>query len=414
MNGILLTGGGFANKGAEALLKTVKDELGRRLGPVAFHAIVPAAQTSDALSAGFIPLNARNRQEFAAYHLGRVQQLNAAQTWAAASQAGRHLEWVRQCAAVLDVSGYAYADRFGSYPINLTGKIVSGCEAASVPYVFMPQAWGPLIRPYSRQSIRRIAERATMIYARDKTSFECLRSVPEIPAHKLELAPDIVLRFEPREDRNTLEPLERAGLLPKNCQRVGICPNIKIYNATEKEGTGPANPYVRWLAELCNRFLNETDAELVLFAHEMSPSWWRRDDRHVCRLVRDSVGPDERVKCFAEQSSADTLKLLVKQLDFLVGSRFHSIIAAFSLHVPAVAIGWSHKYHEVLNDAGVGELAFSYEAMRNEATLTRILEAWANREQVRRRLQQSVPVMKQKVDRVFDRVAELLRRTECC
>ncbi|MHC4539203.1 MAG: hypothetical protein ACYS74_05405, partial [Planctomycetota bacterium] len=79
-----------------------------------------------------------------------------------------------------------------------------------------------------------------------------------------------------------------------------------------------------------------------------------------------------------------------------------------------VALGWSHKYQEVLNDVGVGELAFSYEAMRDAATITGILETWANREQVRRRLERSIPLLRRKVDGVFDRVAEILRRTECC
>jgi colanic acid/amylovoran biosynthesis protein len=195
---------------------------------------------------------------------------------------------------------------------------------------------------------------------------------------------------------------------------VGICPNIRIYYATQREGVGQANPYVRWLAELCRRFLAETDVELVVFPHEMSLSWWRRDDRYVCRLVHKAVGDNRRVKCFSQHCSADTLKLLIRELDFLIGSRFHSIIAALSLHVPAVALGWSHKYQEVLNDVGVGELAFSYEAMRDAATITGILETWANREQVRRRLERSIPLLRRKVDGVFDRVAEILRRTECC
>lgn len=414
MNSILLIGGGFANKGAEALLKTVRDELDKRLAPVRFQAIVPANQATDARKAGFIPCNSRSREEFVTYHLGRVLKLKATRAWAAASQAGRHLRWLKECAAVLDVSGYAYADTFGIYPMQLTEKLVSGCCIGGVPYVFMPQAWGPLTKSFSQQAIRHMAKHAALLYARDKTSLQCLRSIPNIPEEKLELAPDIVLKFEPRESRDTLEPLERAGLLPKDRQRVGICPNIRIYIATEREGVGMANPYVRWLVELCRRFLRETDVELVLFPHEMSHSSWRRDDRYVCRLVRKAIADDRRVRFFSEYCSADTLKLLIREVDFLIGSRFHSIIAALSLYVPTVAVGWSHKYQEVLNDAGVGELAFSYKTMCNGATINRVLETWANREQVHHRLEQSIPLLKGKVDDVFDRVAEILRRIECC
>jgi colanic acid/amylovoran biosynthesis protein len=414
MGSILLIGGGFANKGAEALLKTLKYELNKRLAQVRFQAIVSANQAADARKADFIPFESRSRQESVMYHLGRVSRLKATRAWSAASQARRYLSRLKECTAVLDLSGYAYADTFGVYPMLLTEDIVYGCSAASVPYVFMPQAWGPLTNPFSQQSIRHIAERATMLFARDKTSLRYLQSVPNIPLEKLELAPDIVLKFKPRESRDTLEPLERAGLLPKNRQRVGICPNIKIYRATERQGVGMANPYVQWLVELCRRFLRETDVEVVLFPHEMSTNWWRWDDRYVCRLVHNVISDNKRVRYFSEYCSADTLKLLIRELDFLIGSRFHSIIAALSLYVPAVAVGWSHKYQEVLNDARVGELAFSYETMCNGATITSILETWANREKVRQKLEQSIPPLLGKVDDVFDRVANVLRRIECC
>ncbi len=414
MKSILLTGGGFANKGAEALLKTVRDELCKRLVDTTFQAIIPASHAKDARNTGFIPCKSRSIGEFAGYHFGRTFRLKTVRRWTAASQSRRYLQWLRKCAVVLDISGYAYADRFGPYPMQLTERFVSGCREASVPYVFMPQAWGPLTGSFSQRAIRSVAEQAAVIYARDKVSLQYLRSIPDISSNILELAPDIVLKFKPHENSDTLGPLERADLLPKIGKRVGICPNIRIYISTKQEGMGIANPYVRWLAGLCKEFLAKTDVELVIFGHEMSPSWSRRDDLYVCRLIRQIIPDDGRIKYFLERCSADTMKLLIRNIDFLVGSRFHSIIAALSLHLPTVALGWSHKYQELLNDAGIGELAFSYEAMSDSATTDRILQAWVNRDQVRYRLEQSVPLMKRKVDQVFDRVAEISRRAECC
>lgn len=414
MYSVLLTGGGFANKGAEALLKTVKAELIKRLEDVRFQAIVPVEQQWDARKAGFVPYSSRSRQEFITYHLGRVPGCKATQAWTAVSQSGRYLGWMTGSDAVLDVSGYKYTDKFGIYPMQLMEKLFSGYYTGGAPYVFMPQAWGPFNKSFTKQAIRYMVERSALIYARDKTSLESLMNVPDIRADKLKLAPDIVLKFEPRESRDTLEPLERTGLLYRNRLRAGICPNVKIFKATQQEGVGLDNPYVRWLAELCKNFLAETDVELVIFPHEMSPNWWQRDDRHVCRLVCKLIGDNSRVRYFSERCSADTLKLLIRELDFLVGSRFHSLIAGLSLYVPTVAMGWSHKYKELLNDAGIGELAFSYEQMYDRAIITNILEAWANREQVRCRLERSIPLLCQKIDDVFNHVAKILQRVECC
>jgi len=410
---ILLRGAGFANKGAEAMLKTVRYELGKRLAPVRFQVIVQANQATAAREAGFIPCKEREWGEFVAYHLGRVPGLKATRASVAARQAGRHFHWLKESDAVLDVSGYAYADTCGTYAVQLAKALVSGCHAARVPYVFMPQAWGPFTKSFSQQAIRHMAERAVLLYARDKTSLQYLRSIRNIPPEKFELAPDIALKFRPSQILKHLEPLETSGLLIKGTRLVGICPNIGIYRFTERQGIGPNNPYVRWLADVGNKILAETDATLVLFPHSIDMLLWRKDDRYVCRFVQRALQKTERVRVFLEPCSADTLKLLIQQLDLLIGSRFHSIIAALSFCVPTVAMGWSHKYEEVMNDAGVGELAFSYETMNNGAAITAVLETWADRKQVRHRLQESVPLLQRKVNHVFDRVAHILRNKQC-
>ena len=411
---IFLRGGGFANKGAEALLKTVKQELEKRIPSVEFHAIVQGSQATAATHAGFLPHTERTALEFWLYHLGRCPvPVKGCRNVARRLQAHRQIRLLHECDAVLDVSGYAYSDTFVAYPMRLAKDIVSGCHDIGISYVFLPQAWGPFTKSFSQQAIRHMAERAVLLYARDKTSLQHLRSIPDIPLGKLELAPDIVLKFRPCEIHKNLDPLEKSGLLVKEKPLVGICPNIRIYRATERHGIGPNNPYVRWMVDLCNALLTETDAHIVLFPHEIDMRLWRKDDRHVCRFVQQALQTTERVRVFLEPCSADTLKLLIQQLDLLVGSRFHSIIAALSLCVPTVAMGWSHKYQEVMNDAGVGELAFSYKAMNSGAAITSVLETWANREQVRHRLQESVPLLQRKVDDVFDRVAEILRNTQC-
>ena len=40
---------------------------------------------------------------------------------------------------------------------------------------------------------------------------------------------------------------------------------------------------------------------------------------------------------------------IFKNFDFVIASRYHSIIHGYEVGVPAVIIGWAEKYHELAN-----------------------------------------------------------------
>jgi colanic acid/amylovoran biosynthesis protein len=51
--------------------------------------------------------------------------------------------------------------------------------------------------------------------------------------------------------------------------------------------------------------------------------------------------------------SAAEVKSVIGDCDLLVGSRYHALIAALSQGIPVAAIGWSHKYEELLKEANL-------------------------------------------------------------
>ena len=61
----------------------------------------------------------------------------------------------------------------------------------------------------------------------------------------------------------------------------------------------------------------------------------------------------EPARCWPRPSK---LKAFIAQAKFLVGSRFHSIVAALSSGVPAVSLGWAHKYEQLAKDLGCEQL----------------------------------------------------------
>ena len=50
-----------------------------------------------------------------------------------------------------------------------------------------------------------------------------------------------------------------------------------------------------------------------------------------------------------------TIKAIYGGLDYLVGTRFHSVIFAVTSHVPSIAIEYEHKTRGIMRDIGLEE-----------------------------------------------------------
>ena len=197
---IIISGGGFVNKGAEAMLRTVQAQLARRLPSVEFFLWwLPEFQAREAVNSGFIPLPlpfSRPQRFSLAGVLNASPFLWSAKEWLRSGGARRPLSLFARdgrmaaaCqgflgrtlgsfAALIDVSGFAYGDDIGVAPFARVGPLVECCRRRSVPVIFLPQAWGPFRKPQVRRELRRLlAGPATWFHPRDRSSCQYLREV---------------------------------------------------------------------------------------------------------------------------------------------------------------------------------------------------------------------------------------------
>lgn len=94
-----------------------------------------------------------------------------------------------------------------------------------------------------------------------------------------------------------------------------------------------------------------------------------------------------------------TLKGVLGACRLVVSSRFHAIVSALSQGVPTIAVGWSHKYDELLADFGVSELAVP---LNVDAVGEAIDFVEANRDVVRQLLKHQVAARRKDVSGMWD------------
>ena len=432
---ILLRGGGYENKGAEAMLRTVQTELGRRLTGAEFmfwplrpnerplaqaSGLVPFAPPFEAASTreGRPIAAPRRLHSFIVRRtIGRTEAFRSRAREKARKEESTFNEACllylnanpRLFDVLVDISGFAYSDAWGMSGYEAVFALSRHCRQAKKPVFFMPQAWGPFHTQENQSGIRDLLDGDNVhFYSRDAESSRYLGAVLGQQNQAVEPFPDIAFLFEGGSPDQGRDLLRRMGCTLER-PIVGIAPNMRVYERVA--GAGLENEYVRALASLARRCIEQWDADVVLQSNEMSLSDGL-DDRYLCSLLADMlVRPD---RCFVpnEYQSAEVVWSLTGCFDLLLASRFHALVFGFSQGVPAAALGWSHKYEELLSLFGWKDEVAKQGSFDSRELIDVIDRVWNERADRRAHLRAELPLLQNRLVRLFDTVADLIREVE--
>lgn len=375
---ILIRGGGFVNKGAEAMVRTVQCEMAKRLPDVKFFMEAPRPMEKFIESKGLTPVIANSSARYSILD------------------------------GVIDVSGFAIGDEWGVKNSQFYQYHNSIFESFGKPVVFMPQAWGP----FTSQSIRQLSAAAINLsacaYARDKRSYLYMNELEGVDKKKIRIAPDIAYQFEGAAEADAMNVLKENGLISEDKHMIGIMPNMQVYLRTD--GKGLENKYVNLLVDMAKYFLYHEGLSVVLIPHQVYPfeNPDVPDDRFLCDMIRTSLNNVKDVISLTGYYPAEVLKAVIGRMDFVVGSRYHGIIAALSQMVPALVLGWSHKYFELMRDIGTEEYIADYKNLNKDELLALVEKAWLKRDDLRNILKKHVPEQINKSAEPLDHAASIL------
>jgi len=315
---ILLHGTGTHNKGAELMAIAVLEHFRSRPNPPEFT--VPP-------TFGSYP----DRAKYGLWSLLSERRTGRARLIAVLAHAGFRRKYglaaETDVAAVIDASGFAFGDQHGARP---TLEMAANCrrwKKQGKKIVLLPQAFGPFSSAEIRAACRRMVDHCDLVFAREETSYRHLVEVGgERPT--VRLAPDFT----------TVIP----GRLPKHFRRSDnaafVVPNQRMLDKTDPAA---ADGYVPFLAEIA-RMLRDFRLHAMLLIH--TP-----EDRELTAKVQERCAfPIDVI----EETCPIGLKGILSTGSVVISSRFHALIGALSQNVPALSVGWSHKYRQLMHDYG--------------------------------------------------------------
>jgi polysaccharide pyruvyl transferase WcaK-like protein len=407
----LIRGAGFINKGAEAMLLTLKEELLSRFQDAEFvypaESIRNEQEVECARRNGFIIY--KRKSETISKKIVRIGLATYRapsgffQFWVDRQSVIETLQMLDDIDAVFDVHGYAFGDPWGLHYAIRTERYVEHCRSNGIPYIFMPQSWGPFTDASRQDRYRRICRDADMLFVRDCESREYVANLLGKPAQTIRLGPDIAFRFNGLSESEEMAFLNTLGMDSAGRPQVGIAPNMRVFE--RMPGEGIENRYFQILLEITRLFL-DYGATVILIPHEIKmfqdkADW--NDDRSLISMVANAVNHSNLI-AMTEDYSARQIKSVISKLDLLIGSRFHALVGAISSNVPVVALGWSHKYVELLRSVDLENYCSGHDEEDSVVILQQVQQAWRRRAELKEQLANCVPDIKASVDRVFAEV----------
>ncbi len=195
------------------------------------------------------------------------------------------------------------------------------------------------------------------------------------------LCSDIAFQLEPEK----VEISER--LIEGNTVAINISP--LVVRREKKHGI-----IVKNIKELIKYIITKTDMNIALIPHVEMPM---DNDFNLLREIYKQIGNQDRVALIPNQLSAAEYKYIMSKCRFSICSRTHASIAAYSLGIPTIAIGYSVKARGIGKDLGCQDYVIPVENFINDRIiLDNFKELQINEEHIKNILENKLPEYIQK------------------
>ncbi len=342
---VVIFGGGISNKGAQAMTFTVVDQLKRRfpienisllsLSNINFDEVEKRRYNFDMLPWRLdIALNILTEK-----HLIDFEGIS----FSLEMEKGLRKK-ITEADLIIDISGYHLSsqmsdDLLWGFLLQFEYLIrIMLAKKFSIPFYILPQSMGPFEYHVAQKALlfplmSKYLKYPKKIYVRENHG---MKEVKKFTTKNVEKERDMVLLNDGYRLENIFNKIPEYDNVKIGKNSVGIIPNNQVMKRGKKED-------IYKMYENIVYTLLGAGKKVYILRHSQS-------DLHICRNIKKLFSDNNDVILMSEDMSAIELEHMIKQFDFVVASRYHSIIHAFKNGVPALVIGWAVKYKELLED----------------------------------------------------------------
>jgi len=335
---IIILGGNLFNKGAQAMTFTVVDQMKRRFPNKSIYLF--STQDFERIDKeksmykfDILPWDLRTKIGLLSF-LGKLFKKNNRYSYLEDSIR----DVIRNTDFFIDISGYALSSQwsFLSSMAYLSNIIIA--KKYLIPYYIFPQSMGPFNYPIKYKIflyplLKLYLKYPSKIFVRENEGLKC---ITKFTKKNVEKNYDIVLQNKRYDLANIYNEEIHFKDIKIEPNSVGMIPNLRVI---EREDP---NKIYSIYNSLVNRL---TNAKKIVYILRHS-----YEDLEVCEKIKSLFLDNKNVKLISDDLNTIELENIIKQFDFVIASRYHSILHAYKNGIPALVIGWATKYFELLKE----------------------------------------------------------------
>lgn len=262
----------------------------------------------------------------------------------------------------------------------------------------MPNSFGPFRGAGSSWLVKTVLGKCKLITTRESISKQMLLDATGLNAH---LFPDLAFYLTPATAADlTSAQEEKLRQIPFNSRKC-VALTMRPYRFPASEH--PREDYVRYQKTLSEFvvYLNKRGFYPVIIEHTYSEAEHERDMSCIEDVVK-LLGNSCEYTVYSDLSlNCRQLKYIYSRFEYIIGTRFHSIIFSLASGVPAIAITYGgNKGQGIMRDAGLTEYAIDIGALDVEKLIMLFNKLTQNKSAVQEKINRyiaSLPAEKERL-----------------
>lgn len=107
------------------------------------------------------------------------------------------------------------------------------------------------------------------------------------------------------------------------------------------------------ILNLIEGILSDTELNILLIPHVF---WKDQDDRIICSEIYNRYKDSNRIHLLkSEELNYCQIRYIISKCEYFVGARTHSMISAYAMQIPGLALGYSVKALGIARDIGISD-----------------------------------------------------------
>ena len=271
----------------------------------------------------------------------------------------QYIDVFRNADMLLDISGYAIGSNWGIAPSRYYIRKIALAKHFKVPVILLPQSFGPFnyTGKYAwliKAEIAHYFRYPKIIMARENDGLEAIKQICK-RANVIKTC-DMVLQTPSINTQNVYRSEVKMRTYKIKPNSVAVIPNSKNYRY------GNAKEIEELYKLLIDRVLsNKKNVYLIYHAIE---------DKTICFTLKNTYYPNnENVIFIEDELNCIEFESTIQQFNFVVASRYHSIVHSYKEGVPAFIVGWAVKYQELAALFSQGQFCYGVDSINRSTKM---------------------------------------------